>query len=187
MIFTYKTLNPKELASIVWGSDLSLSLQERKMASQTKEGNYASGGHSIRPFIGYESTNESVVVGGLISYQIFGVRNSSFESKHLKTTTGGNIGEAIGFAEVHHMNYTIGMLTGVEMHGPQSLKEDGDRVDFDPRTYLKANIYSYVNINEGASFAPTLKYRTLTSKNIDGFSINKDEEIELFLGLGITI
>lgn len=56
------------------------------------------------------------------------------------------------------------MLTGMEMQGASSTEDSGGQDNYDPRTYLKANIYNNVNINEDLSFLPALKYRTLARK-----------------------
>lgn len=192
LTFTYKALKAKELSSFVWGGDLSLSLVDHEGATTAKEGNYATGGHSIRPFIAYESKNEALVTGGLISYQMYGDRKTVYKDIRLinnssATKSGGNILEAIGFAEVQNNNYVVGMLAGVEMQGASSIEDSIEQDNYDPRTYLKANIYSNVNISEDFSFLPTLKYRTLTSKNVDGLKVDKEEELALFVGLGINI
>jgi len=190
--FTYKALQAKELSSVIWGGDFNLSLKSNELASTSDSGNYASGGHSIRPFVGYEFKNGTFVTGGLISYQLFGDRESVFKDKNpannfSETTTGGNILEAIAFTEMHKTNYNFGVLAGVESENAHTIEKNNVLDTMDPRTFIKGNIYGNIVLNNDLSFSPTLKYRTLTSKNIDGYKISKQDEMELFLGLNLNL
>jgi len=189
LTFTYKTLKNYELNNIILGADMNISINEHEIASTTTAGNYASGGHSLRPFIGYEAKKEDFVVGGLFAYHIFGEKVSFFKSNNTTTKvfeTGGNTLEVSGFVEREYSRYSIGALAGVELQGAKN-KKDEERYIEESRNYLVGNIYSKINFNEDLSLSPSLRYRTLMANRVDNREISTNRNMELFLGLNVNL
>lgn len=187
--FTLKSLEENGSSNLIWGGDLNISPTNQEMASTTREGNYTSGGHSIRPFLGYEIKNDNFVAGGLVSYQVFGERKEVFigDSSQFENTNGGNVIEASGFAEIKNENKAYGLLAGVEWEDAKSVSTDEDSFKLDSESHLKAKLYANLNINENFSLFPSLKYKTLIGNSkINRWDVNVDESYEIYLGLGFS-
>lgn len=188
----YRSLIPKDESNVIWGGDFVLTLNEHQYASTIVPGNNSSGGHSVRPFIGYEHAIDGKTYGWKVSYHILGERKSFFKNSKgvvldRSTTSGGNDLELLAFAEIPVSKTLLGASVGYNSIGPQFTADTQRSFENDQQAWIKGSVYGNITINEDLMILPTIRYSRLTSKSIDNSDYSFAETLEVFAGIGIKL
>lgn len=185
-VFSFKGLSQSgSEGNIIYGSELSLSPAKAKLATQSENGNRYSGGHSLSPFAGFESSTNFGAAGAVIKYDLMGERSAEAPD-YSSTTTGGNTLSLTAFTEGQFSSNKIGGSLTWEKSESEEMKkfEDGFKSQFssDPETHLEARLYGRFQILPDIEFLPSLSYNTQLDKDINNQEIEKYEQMNLNLG-----
>lgn len=189
----YKYLqNRSSVSHTLLGTTLSFSLADHTVANRIQPGNLASGGHSLRPFMGYETQTYLGVAGFEVTYQIFGPRTWTYRNpnpnlREKETLTGGNILSMAGFFETIKGGHLIGGSLGYSITEPSESKINSEIQAFDSSTHLLAQVYGRMGFSEGFDLSPVLSYKTLISNHINNLKYSENSELALQLKLGLLL
>jgi hypothetical protein len=188
----YNWLQKRDTSNVLFGGELSISTQPNEVATSNRSGNFATGGHSIRPFLGYEHATTFGVVGGLISYQVFGPRTSLFKNSNGKTLDketelGGNLLEIGSFAEYQSPTFLVGASISYGMHDSTDTKDSEGIVHYDSKSFLGTKLYGRQIIAEGLTLIPSIRYRSLLTKNIDNLEYSTGRDLALQVSFEVTL
>ncbi len=173
VVFGYSSKTAKENGQMLLGADLSLSLEAASInLAKGKDGNRFSGGQTVTPYIGFETTRTNGQVIGMVGslsinqdkrMDVIAADNTKSEM----TVSGGNTVAVKGFSEWKAGSVLGGFSGQLSLIAGKSFVTAANaRIDFDSQTMFTASVYGKaLNDQQTVQWIPAITFTTNLNKN----------------------
>lgn len=173
LVFGYSSKWAKENGQMLLGADLSLSLEAAIInLAKGKDGNRFTGGQTITPYIGFETTRANGQVVGMVgSLSINQDKRTDViaadNTKSEMTVSGGNTVAVKGFSEWKAGNVMGGVSGQISLiAGKSFVTATNARIDFDSQTMFTTSVYGKaLNDQQTVQWIPSITFTTNLNKN----------------------
>lgn len=164
--FAFKGTSGMEWGHLRYGVIAELSLEKRKVTSATDDGNLATGGHALKPYVGADTAVGAGLLGARLSYEYKFDRTldtGGVESKHKD-------GHEMGLSVFYEYMMTDVLLGASYNHISEGAvnDEDGNELE-DSGTMTGISLYSRIPM-EGWALIPRLDY-DMSNSHFDKFNV----------------
>lgn len=145
--------------------------------NQDKKGNRYSGGHAVKPSLGYQHHMGPGKVFSNVSYHYNVTEKKSVDGQEITKTKGGHIFEGnLGYEMSFHEKHNLGFYGGYLNTGRSKDKttEPGIAISTDRsgiQEYWKVGSYFHASLDKNISFVPNLYYLAPLQK-LDGADVD---------------
>lgn len=186
-----KRLIPVSSGNLYAGVEADLSTTDAEAATLDRTGNFASGGHTVRPVLALELKTPYGAAGALASYGIRGphrsVTKSRTGSSTIETEFGGNRLDFSVFTEFSRPRFALGALAGFSSSESGWVDTSDGRYDYQPSTHATAELYGMARITESFSLVPNFSYDTLLNRDLNGLAYTRYDNWTATVNARVTL
>lgn len=171
--------------NLFYSADLGLG-DKGKVATRSDEGNLHSGGLSITPSIAMETDASFGSMGTRLSYTLKGLRKFDYGDFEI-VDQGANELNIMGFVEYQKSKTTyFGIRANLNFIEAETESVNDGFGDYknDPKTILTTAVYGTFYANENFYLKPTISYKELQTKTINGINYSRNDITGLNLSIG---
>ena len=178
---TARTVAPVGRSNAQYGLTASISPGDQEFAVTDRDGNFYSGGHSLKPFASFETPMRYGNAGASLAYVIYGERTKVEKDAgggiaDTEKDNGANRLQARAFTEYQKLWFSVGAMAGLDYAetGTTTLK-DGTNFSNDAATWAQAILYGNFKVAPSFDLAPKISYETLVNKQLNNVSFDKND------------
>lgn len=142
---------------VYYGLEGSNSLEEREFDSGGRKGNTASGGTSIKPTLGVQTSGGKSILGLIIDYRIWAERKKNYKNPTFsQTTTGGNVLTFSGLIEYAVNDTVSGFIVKYSKDEDYTISSGTTKYSYSGDSVVSGEIYGIVNFRSNFELEPSI-------------------------------